>query len=145
MDNLLVAYYSDGTRLDAVLAPYDGLSIGIISYLKNVGYGTASRPLPIVTGQDAEVASIQSIINGEQTQTVWKDFRQPGEMCAKMVDALIKGTEVPINDTSTYNNGAKVVPSYLCDVVSVDINNYMVLFDSGFYDKNSAPWDTIIK
>jgi putative multiple sugar transport system substrate-binding protein len=113
--------------------------------LKNAGYGTAARPLPIVTGQDAEVASIQSIINGEQTQTVWKDFRKPSEICAQIVDALIKGTEVPINDTSTYNNGVKIVPSYLSDVQSVDITNYMDLFTSGFYDKNVAPWNSIIK
>jgi len=145
MDNLLVAYYADGTKLDAVLSPYDGLSIGIISSLKNAGYGTAARPLPIVTGQDAEVASIQSIINGEQTQTVWKDFRKPGAVCAQMVDALVKGTTVPINDTSTYNNGVKVVPSYLCDVQSIDITNFMDLFTSGFYNKNEAPWNTIIK
>jgi putative multiple sugar transport system substrate-binding protein len=145
MDNLLVAYYADGTRLDAVLSPYDGLSIGIISSLKNVGYGTAARPLPIVTGQDAEVASVISIVNGEQTQTVWKDFRKPGEICARMVDALLKGTEIPINDTSTYDNGVKVVPSYLCDVQSIDVNNYMDLFTSGFYDKTIAPWNDIIK
>jgi putative multiple sugar transport system substrate-binding protein len=145
MDNLLVAYYADGTKLDAVLSPYDGLSIGIISSLKNAGYGTAARPLPIVTGQDAEVASVQSIINGEQTQTVWKDFRKPGEICAQMADALVKGTKVPINDTSTYNNGVKIIPSYLCDVQSVDITNYMDLFASGFYDKNAAPWNGIIK
>jgi putative multiple sugar transport system substrate-binding protein len=145
MDNLLVAYYADGTRIDAILAPYDGLSIGIISSLKNAGYGTAARPLPIVTGQDAEVASVQSIINGEQTQTVWKDFREPGKICAQMVDALIKGTQVPINDTTTYNNGVKLVPSYLCNVQSIDITNYMDLFTSGFYDRNEAPWNTIIK
>ena len=145
MDNLLVAYYADGTKLDAILSPYDGLSIGIISSLKNAGYGTAARPLPIVTGQDAEVASVQSIINGEQTQTVWKDFREPGRICADMVDALIRGTPIPINDTTTYDNGVKVVPSFLCDVVSVDITNYMDLFTSGFYDRYESPWDTIIK
>jgi len=145
MDNLLVAYYADGTVLDAILAPYDGLSIGIISSLKNAGYGTAARPLPIVTGQDAEVASVISIINGEQAQTVWKDFRKPGDLCAQMVDALLKGTTVPINDTTTYDNGVKVVPSYLCDVQSIDINNYMDLFTSGFYDRTEAPWNTIIR
>lgn len=145
MDNLLVAYYADGTKLDAVLSPYDGLSIGIISSLKNAGYGTAARPLPIVTGQDAEVASVQSIINGEQAQTVWKDFRKPGKICADMVDALVKGTTVPINDTSTYHNGVKIVPTYLSEVQSIDIINYMDLFTSGFYNKNEAPWNTIIK
>ena len=145
MDNLLTAYYADGSLVDAVLSPYDGLSIGIISSLKNVGYGTADKPLPIVTGQDAEVASIISIINGEQTQTVWKDFRESAKGGAALVDALIQGTELPINDTETYNNGVKMVPTYLYPVKSIDASNYMELFDTGFYDKNVDPWTDIIK
>ena len=145
MDNQLTAYYSDGSRVDALVVPYDGLSIGVLASLKNVGYGTADKPLPIITGQDAEVASIISIINGEQTQTVWKVFREPAKQCAQMVDALIKGTEVPCNDTTTYDNGVKVVPAYLCEVTSIDIENYMELFESGFYNKDEEPWSDIIK
>lgn len=145
MDNLLTAYYSDGSRVDAIISPYDGLSIGILSSLQNAGYGTDDRPLPIITGQDAEVASIQSIIAGGQTQTVWKDFRSTAQKCAEMVDALVMGTEVPINDTETYDNGVKVVPSYLCEVQSIDKENYMLLFDSGFYNKDESPWNEIIK
>ena len=110
MDNLLTAYYADGSRVDAVLSPYDGLSIGIISSLKNVGYGTADLPLPIVTGQDAEVATIISIVNGEQTQTVWKDFRESAKGGANLVDALIQGKELPINDTETYQQRRETDP-----------------------------------
>ena len=82
---------------------------------------------------------------GEQAQTVWKDFRVPGEKCALMIDALVNGTEVPINDTETYDNGAFVVPSYLCDITSVDASNYMELFDSGFYDAEDGTWDDVLK
>ena len=145
MDNLITAYYSDGSTLDAVLVPYDGLSIGVISSLKNACYGTADRPLPIVTGQDAEVASVKSIIAGEQAQTVWKDFRKPAEICAQMVDALVKGTEIPVNDTTTYDNGVKVVPAYLCEVDNIDASNYMKLFESGFYDKADDTWAGIVE
>ena len=145
MDNLLTAYYADGSRVDAILSPYDGLSIGIISSLKNVGYGSADLPLPIVTGQDAEVATIISIINGEQAQTVWKDFRESAKGGANLVDALIMGTELPINDMETYHNGVKQVPSFLYPVKSIDATNYMELFDTGFYDKNVEPWTDIIE
>ena len=140
MDNLLTAYYADGELVDAVLSPYDGLSIGIISSLKNVGYGTADQPLPIVTGQDAEVATVISIINGEQAQTVWKDFRESAKGGAALVDALIQGTELPINDTETYHNGVKQIPSFLYPVKSVDASNYMELFDTGFYNKDDDMW-----
>jgi putative multiple sugar transport system substrate-binding protein len=56
-------------RVDAVLSPYDGLSIGILSSLKGVGYGSGEQPMPIVTGQDAEVPSVKSMLRGEQYST----------------------------------------------------------------------------
>ena len=90
MDNLLSAYYTD-KHVDGVLSPYDGLSIGILSSLKGVGYCTADLPCPVVTGQDAEVASVKSIIAGEQTYTVFKDTRQLAAQTAKMVDQALKG------------------------------------------------------
>jgi putative multiple sugar transport system substrate-binding protein len=132
MDNLLSAYYTD-KRVDAVLSPYDGLSIGILSSLKGVGYCTESQPCPVVTGQDAEVASVKSMIAGEQTYTVFKDTRELAKQTAAMVDAALKGQEVPINDTTTYNNEVKIVPSYLLTPVSVDVTNYeTILVDSGY-------------
>ena len=133
MENLLSAYYTD-KRVDAVLAPYDGLSIGILSALKGVGYGTEGQPMPVVTGQDAEIASVKSMIAGEQTYTVFKDTRELAKQTAAMVDAALKGEEVPVNDTKTYDNGVKIVPSYLLIPFSVDVTNYeMYLIDSGYY------------
>jgi simple sugar transport system substrate-binding protein len=88
---------------------------------------------PVVTGQDAEVASVKSIIAGEQTYTVFKDTRQLAAQTAKMVDQALKGETVDINDTKTYDNGVKVVPSYLLTPISIDINNYQKeLVDSGY-------------
>ncbi|HHW68556.1 MAG TPA: sugar ABC transporter substrate-binding protein [Epulopiscium sp.] len=136
MDNLLSAHYTT-ERIDAVLSPYDGISIGIISSLKGVGYGTADMPMPIVTGQDAELPSIKSIIAGEQTQTVFKDTRVLAAKAVEMVDAVLNGKEPEVNDTTTYDNGVKVVPSYLCEPVSVDITNYKeVLVGSGYYSES---------
>ena len=90
MDNLLSRSYTSG-RVDAVLSPYDGMSLGIISALKSAGYGTPPNPLPIVTGQDAELASVKSIIAGEQTQTVFKDTRELAKAAVQMADSLLTG------------------------------------------------------
>ncbi len=136
MDNLLSAYYGD-KRVDAVLSPYDGLSIGILSSLKGVGYGGADQPMPLVSGQDAEVPSIKSMIAGEQYSTVFKDTRELAKVTAQMVDALLAGKEVPVNDTKTYNNGVKVVPSYLLKPVSVGRDNWKeILIGSGYYTED---------
>ncbi|WAL75745.1 sugar ABC transporter substrate-binding protein [Kitasatospora sp. YST-16] len=133
MDNLLSKSYTSA-RVDAVLSPYDGISIGILSSLKGVGYGGAGKPLPIVTGQDAELASVKSIIAGEQTQTVYKDTRQLAKVAVQMGDALLTGGKPETNDTTQYDNGAKVVPAYLLQPVSVDKDNYRkVLIDGGQY------------
>ncbi len=135
MDNLLSAYYSR-TRLDGVLSPYDGLSIGILSSLKGVGYGSGGMKMPVVTGQDAEVPSMKSILAGEQYSTIFKDTRDLARVTADMVDAALSGKTVTVNDTKTYENGVKVVPSYLLKPVVVDKGNWQaVLVDSGYYKK----------
>ena len=123
MDNLLSANYTD-TTLHGVLSPYDGLSIGILSSLKGVGYGSADLPMPIVTGQDAEVPSVKSILADEQYSTVFKDTRELAKVTVGMVNALLAGGTPEINDTKTYDNGVKVVPSYLLVPMEVDKTNW---------------------
>ncbi|AEY89167.1 multiple monosaccharide ABC transporter substrate-binding protein [Streptomyces olivaceoviridis] len=133
MEDVLTSAYKSG-RVDAVLSPYDGISIGILSALKSDGYGSGSKPLPVITGQDAELASVKSIIAGQQTQTVYKDLRKLAEVAATMMDDSLKGKKPEVNDTKTYDNGTKVVPAYLLQPVSVDKSNYkQVLVDGGYY------------
>jgi putative multiple sugar transport system substrate-binding protein len=136
MDNLLSAFYGK-KHVDAVLSPYDGLSIGIISSLKGVGYGSADQPMPVISGQDAEVPSIKAILRGDQYSTIFKDTRDLAKVAASMVDASLNSKQVEVNDTKTYNNGVKVVPSYLLKPVVVDKSNWeKVLVDSGYYKKS---------
>ena len=136
MDNLLSAFYGNA-RVDAVLSPYDGLSIGILSSLKGVGYGTPKQPFPVVSGQDAEVASVKSMLRGEQSSTVFKDTRELAKVTVNMIDEMLNGRKVEVNDTKTYNNGMKVVPSYLLKPVSVDVSNWKeILIGSGYYKES---------
>ncbi|MGH4141195.1 multiple monosaccharide ABC transporter substrate-binding protein [Clostridium sp.] len=132
MDNILSKSYTSA-KVDAVLSPYDGISIGIISSLKGVGYGSGTQKMPIITGQDCEVASVKSIIAGEQTSSIFKDTRVLAAKAAEMADSVLNGKTPEVNDTKTYNTGMKVVPSFLCDPVVVDKANYQkVVVDSGY-------------
>ena len=136
MDNLLSAFYGK-EKIHAVLSPYDGLSIGILSSLKGVGYCTAQQPCPVVSGQDAEVASMKSILRGEQYSTIFKDTRELAKVTVAMIDAMMAGKAPTINDTKTYDNGVKVVPSYLLKPVAVDATNWkQILVDSGYYKES---------
>jgi putative multiple sugar transport system substrate-binding protein len=133
MENLLSAFYTS-KHVDAVLSPYDGLSIGIIAALKGVGYGSKEAPMPVISGQDAEVPSVKSIVNHEQYSTIFKDTRDLAKVAAEMVDAVLSGGKPEVNDTKTYNNGIKVVPSYLLKPVAVDLDNWKsALIDTGYY------------
>jgi putative multiple sugar transport system substrate-binding protein len=136
MDNLLSANYTD-TQLHGVLSPYDGLSIGIISSLKGVGYGSGDQKMPIVSGQDAEVPSVKAILRGEQYSTIFKDTRELAKVTVNMVDAVLQGNEPEVNDTKTYDNGVKVVPSYLLKPVLVTEENWEeVLVGGGYYTED---------
>ncbi|MFG1706038.1 multiple monosaccharide ABC transporter substrate-binding protein [Nonomuraea sp. M3C6] len=133
MEDILTKTYTSGAKVDGVLSPYDGLSIGILSALKSSGYGTSGQPYPVVTGQDAELASVKSIIAGEQYSTIFKDTRKLAEQTVKMADAVLKGGTPEVNNTKDYDNGNKVVPSYLLDPVIVDKSNYKEVIIGGNY------------
>jgi putative multiple sugar transport system substrate-binding protein len=133
MENLLSAYYTK-KHVDAVLSPYDGLSIGILAALKSVGYGTGGTPFPVISGQDAEIPSVKSILAHEQYSTIFKDTRDLAKVTANMVDAVLQGKQPEINDTKTYNNKVKIVPSYLLKPVPVTADNVKsALIDTGYY------------
>lgn len=124
----------EGVPLDGVLAPNDGLARGILASLGNAGYGTDAKPWPVVTGQDAEVDSVRLVADGTQHSTIYKDTRQLAEVAVSMLDALLNGEEPETNDLTSYDNGVKVVPSYLLAPQVVTAENYeAVLIDSGYY------------
>ena len=136
MEDILTGTYASET-VDGVLSPYDGLSLGIIAALQGNGYGGGGKDLPVVTGQDAEVQSVKSILAGEQYSTIFKDTRELASVTVDMIKAIAAGEEPEVNDTETYDNGVKVVPSYLLDPVPVDEADVQsVLVDSGYYTED---------
>ncbi|MDX3659116.1 sugar ABC transporter substrate-binding protein [Streptomyces sp. ID05-26A] len=131
MEEILTTAYRR-IKVNGVLSPYDGISLGILAALKNNGYGPA---FPIVTGQDAELGSVKSIIVGEQYSTIYKDTRELARATASMAEAVLKGRTPPqLNNLNDYENGVKIVPAFLLNPVSVDKSNYhKVLVESGYY------------
>jgi putative multiple sugar transport system substrate-binding protein len=135
MENLLTAYYADGTKLDAVLSANDSCAIGISNALVNAGY--TSDNFPILTGQDCDITSVKNILAGTQSMSIFKDTRTLAAQVVKMVNAIMNGEEVPINDTETYDNDTGIIPTYLCKPVFADESNYKeILIDSGYYTED---------
>jgi putative multiple sugar transport system substrate-binding protein len=134
MDDILVGSYKGGDKVNGVLSPYDGLSRGIIASLTAAGY--TADDLPTVTGQDAEVDSVQSMLAGEQYSTIFKDTRELAAVAVAMAVAILNGETPETNDTTTYDNGVKTVPSYLLTPYIVTTDNYKeLLVDSGYIDE----------
>ena len=130
MEAILASNYSNGTKLDAVLCSNDSTAFGVTNALV-AGY---TGDYPIITGQDCDIANVKNMIAGKQAMSIFKDTRDLAAKTVEMVDAILKGTEAPVNDKETYNNGVKVVDSYLCEPVFADVNNYKeLLIDSGYY------------
>ncbi|WP_227748161.1 multiple monosaccharide ABC transporter substrate-binding protein [Oerskovia douganii] len=132
MENRLNSFYTD-KKVNVVLSPNDSLALGIEQALEGSGYAVGAG-WPLVTGQDADEANVKNMLAGKQAMTVWKDTRTLGDQVAKMVGQIVEGEEVEVNDTETYDNGVKVVPSFLLDPQVVTADTVQTsLVDSGFY------------
>ncbi len=133
MENIISSYYADGTPIDVVLCSNDSTAMGVENALDSAYSGA----WPIITGQDCDIAIMKNLIEGKQAMSVFKDTRTLAARVVTMVDALMKGTEPEVNDTETYNNGVKVVPSYLCGPTACTAENYKeILIDSGYYTED---------
>ena len=132
-DAIIASNYADGTQLDAVLASNDSTALGVANSLA----ANYTGKYPLLTGQDCDIASVKNIIAGTQSMSIFKDTRTLAAEVVTMVEAIMKGGEVPVTDTETYDNGTGVIPSYLCEPVFADIDNYKeLLIDSGYYTED---------
>ena len=130
MDAIISANYADGTKLDAVLCSNDSTALGVTNSLE----ANYTGEWPIITGQDCDKPNVKNMISGKQSMSIFKDTRTLASKVVEMVDAVMKGGEAPVNDTTTYDNGTGVIPSYLCEPVFADASNYKeLLIDSGYY------------
>lgn len=130
MDSILSKYYGGGKKIDAVLSSNDSVAMGIIQSLSDHYKGD----FPVLTGQDCDINAMKQILNGRQSMSIYKDTRELAKKVVEMINAVLEGKEVPVNDTTSYDNGKGAVPSYLCEPVFADKSNYKeILIDSGYY------------
>lgn len=131
--SIIADNYSDGTRIDVWLCSNDSTALGVVKALED-NYDVDTYGWPIITGQDCDKANVKNIIAGKQSMSVFKDTRVLASQTVKMVNQIVTGLDIEINDSSTYDNGVAIIPSYLCEPVFVDSYNYReLLIDSGYY------------
>ena len=129
-ENIIASNYADGSNIDAWLCSNDSTALGVEKALETNYTGE----YPIVTGQDCDIENTKNMIAGKQAMSVFKDTRTLAQQVVKMVGQILNDVDVDVNDTETYDNGVIVVPSFLCEPVFADANNYKeLLIDSGYY------------
>lgn len=142
MKNILISYYSDGTKINACLCANDAVALGITraiqSYYKN-------NNVPVITGQDADPVNVSNIIHGKQSMTVYKEFSNEAVVTYELVKSLLEDNTTPESlcesleckcsyDISTYDNGTGVIPSFLLKPEVITKDNYKEkLIDTGYY------------
>jgi len=133
MENILSTYYADGTNLDIALCSNDSTALGV----ENALAANYAGEYPVITGQDCDIANVKNMIAEKQSMSIFKDTRTLASQVVKMVGQILAGETVDVNDTETYDNGTGVIPSYLCEPVFADVNNYKeLLIDSGYYTED---------
>ncbi|MCL2653285.1 MAG: sugar-binding protein [Propionibacteriaceae bacterium] len=109
MDAILAANYTSA-KLNGILSPNDTLARAALASLSSAG---KSDDKTVITGQDSETASIPLIMQGTQYMTIYKNTQGLVDEIVKIIGLLQQGQPVPINDTTSYDNGTKVVPTDL--------------------------------
>lgn len=145
MQNTLASYYSDGTQLDVALCSNDSTALGVA---QAIGTDYAGSNTPIVTGQDGDIANLKNIVDGKQSMTVYKNVSDEAGVTLEVSKAILAGNTPDAGllsslsadatfDTESYDNGTKVVPSYLLVPYVITKDNLDVLVETGLYK-----WDS---
>ncbi len=131
-ENRISSFYTD-KDIDVWLCSNDSTALGV----ENALAANYTGKYPIITGQDCDIENTKNMIAGKQSMSVFKDTRTLASQVVKMIGQILSGAEVDVNDTETYNNNVITVPSFLCEPVFADANNYKeLLIDSGYYTED---------
>lgn len=141
MQNVLASYYSDGTVLDVALCSNDSTALGVAQAISS---DYAGENQPIITGQDGDIANLRNIVDGLQSMTVYKNVANEAVATLELSKAILAG-ESPAEellekidiecafDTSSYDNGTGIIPSYLLVPTVISADNLQDLVDTGLY------------
>ena len=143
MQNTLASYYSDGTVLDVALCSNDSTALGVAQAITS---DYAGDNTPIVTGQDGDIANLRNIVDGIQTMTVYKNVSDEAGVTLDVAKAILEGktpdgslqlSAEAAYDTSSYDNGTGIIPSFLLVPWTVTKDDLQKLVDTGLYQ-----WDS---
>ena len=146
MQNTLASYYSGGKRLDAVLCSSDHLALGVLVAVMSDYNGDN---WPVITGQDGELAALKNVVDGYMDMTIYKNIKYEADLAVTIATAILEGEPLDasladkfyvdcIFDTTSYDNGVKVVDSYLLTPEVIEADDMDKLVETGNFKWDST-------
>lgn len=124
------SYSPKGKKLDAVLCSNDSIAVGVTAALKEAGYTAANFPL--ITGQDCDIDSVKNICEGTQSMSVFRDIKTMSSKTMELINTYLLFGKISYNAVT--RTGENSIPTYMCDSIYVDKNNWKEkLVDTGYY------------
>lgn len=138
LQSVLDEYYQDGSLPQIICTGYDDAAYGIQELLAEAGRIPGGEGWPMITGVGCQPEVVKKIAEGSIFCSIFMDRRTLAEECVKMVDTYLKGDTPEINNYEEYDNGKKIIGTYMCDMQLIDSGNYELLIDNGTYTEDQV-------
>ena len=139
MTDILTQYYPDGDVPDIICTGFDNAAMGVDETLEEAGFVPGTDSWPLISGSGCNADGVRRIAEGKQTFSIFMDRRELADQCEEMVNVYLHGEDDPeVNDYEQYDNGIKIIASYLCEPQMIDRENYEILIDNGYYTEDEV-------
>ena len=139
MEAILEKYYTDGEAPDIICTGFDEAALNVQDVLEEAGILPGSEEWPLITGAGCTAEAVKSMASGGIGFSIFTDYREQAKRCEDMVDVYLTGEEDPeVNDYEQYDNGVKIIGTYLCESQVIDQDNYELLIDNGYYTEEEV-------
>ena len=137
-EETLSEFYSDTETPDIICTGFDGAAEGVLKVLRNDGL-TLGENWPMITGVGCDADAVRDVAESEIACSVFMDRRVLADQAEDMVNVYLHGEDDPeVNDYEQYDNGTKIIASYLCEPQLINIDNYEILIDNGYYTEDEV-------
>ena len=136
---MLTEVYPEGETPDIICTGFDNAAVAVTEALEENGIATGTESWPLISGYGCKAEAVKKIAEGRISFSIFADRKELADQCEEMVNVYLHGEDDPeVNDYEQYDNGTKIIGSYLCEPQMIDNDNYEILIDSGYYTKKEV-------
>ena len=139
ISDIMNSYYKDGEAPDILCTGFDEAALGAVEALEELGMSSELDNWPMITGSGCTANGVRSVAEDKISFSIFMDRRTLADQCEEMVNVYLHGDDDPeVNDYEQYDNGIKIIATYLCEPQLINDENYEILIDNGYYDEDEV-------